>query len=68
MNQDALHRREVMDQYVLNLQWVLKVGIPSFVWAIKKFSDFGDANIVLQRVAIHLFLHQACYEMKEKYI
>ncbi|CAH1426469.1 unnamed protein product [Lactuca virosa] len=68
VEEKELQDRASFNQEASNLQWVIKEGIPSFVWALMNSIDFGDVNAALQTASIQLGLHQTCSEMKEKYV
>ncbi|CAH1421298.1 unnamed protein product [Lactuca virosa] len=50
------------------LWWLVQEGIPSFVRALLNSTNFRDLNVGVKTTAIQLGLHQACMEMKEKYV
>ncbi|CAI9263228.1 unnamed protein product [Lactuca saligna] len=46
----------------------MQEGTNSFVHALLNSTDFGDLNVVVKTTTIQLVLHQACIEMKEKFV
>lgn len=67
VKEDVLFHQKIFEKHNIDLQWLLKHGIPLFSLDVLNLEEFRHHNAYVREAAFELGQHQVCIEMVARY-